>query len=60
MNLFTYLRNVRAEMKHVVFPDVRTAVSHTVLVIIIGAIVAVIVALFDLIFTRGVETLIIN
>ena len=60
MSFITYLRNVRAELKHVVFPNVQTAIAHTALVIVIGAIVAAIVALFDAGFTRVVELLIVN
>lgn len=60
MNLISYLRQVRAEIKHVVFPDVSTAVAHTVLVIVFGALVAVFIALLDAGFTKGVESLIIN
>lgn len=60
MKFLTYLSQVRAEMKHVVWPDVRTALAHTVLVILIGALVAVIVALLDAGFTHGVESFILN
>lgn len=47
-------------MKHVVFPDVSTAIAHTALVIVFGALVAVFIALLDAGFTKGVESLIIN
>ncbi|MBP6860297.1 MAG: preprotein translocase subunit SecE [Candidatus Pacebacteria bacterium] len=60
MKFLTYLSQVRAEMKHVVWPDTRTAIAHTVLVIVIGALVAVIIALLDAGFTYGVETFILG
>lgn len=60
MNLISYLRQVRAEMKHVVFPDVSTAIAHTILVIAFGALVAVCIALLDAGFTKGVESLIVS
>lgn len=60
MNLISYFRQVRAEMKHVVFPDVSTAVAHTALIIVFGALVAIFISLLDAGFTRGVEFLIIN
>jgi preprotein translocase SecE subunit len=55
MNLFTYLRNVRAELEHVVWPDYRTAVAHTFILIGIAAVVAVFVGLLDYAFTHLVN-----
>ncbi len=60
MKFFTYLSQVRAELKHVVWPDFQTALAHTILVILIGALVALIVSLLDVLFTYGVETFILN
>lgn len=60
MNLIAYLKSVRAEMKHIVYPDARTAAAHTALVIAVGAVVAVVVSLMDAGFTKGVESFIVN
>lgn len=53
-----YLKNVRAELKHVVWPNSRVAAGHVVLIIIISALVAAIISVFDLGFTSGVEKVI--
>ena len=55
MNLFTYLRNVRAEMAHVVWPDARTAFAHTLIIIGIAAVVAVFIGVLDYAFTHLVN-----
>jgi preprotein translocase SecE subunit len=47
----TYLKNVRAEMAHVVWPDRRQALIHTVLIILISALVALLIAGLDYVFT---------
>ncbi len=60
MNLITYLRHVQAEMKHVVWPDTRTAIAHTLLLIGIGAFVALFLGALDYGFTRLVSWLIIR
>lgn len=52
----TYLKNVRAEMAHVVWPGQRTAIAHVVLVIVISAVTAVLIAGLDIVF-REVLTL---
>lgn len=56
--LFTYLRNVRAELAHVTWPSTRQAVAHTLVVIGISAVTAILVGLLDYIFTSGVSKLI--
>ena len=55
MNPITYLKHVRAELTHVVWPDTRTAVAHTLLLIGIGALVAVFIGLLDYGLTRLVS-----
>jgi preprotein translocase SecE subunit len=56
--MFTYLKQVRAELVHVVWPDTRTAVAHTLLLIGIGAFTAAFLALLDFGFTHVVSWLI--
>jgi preprotein translocase subunit SecE len=51
---FTYLKNVRAELGHVVWPSRKTALSHTVLVVLLSALVALVIALLDYILTGAV------
>jgi preprotein translocase subunit SecE len=54
----TYLKNVRAELKHVVWPSPRTAVLHTALIILISAVVALYVGGLDYVFTGVVNRLV--
>lgn len=54
----TYLKNVRAELGHVVWPNNRVAAGHVVLIILVSALVAAIIAALDLGFTLGVERII--
>ncbi|HRH55881.1 MAG TPA: preprotein translocase subunit SecE [Candidatus Paceibacterota bacterium] len=57
-SLFTYLRNVRGELAHVVWPDRKQAMIHTLLIILISAIVAVYLAGLDYVFAGVVDRLI--
>jgi len=57
-SFFTYLKNVRAELEHVVWPKPRTAVGHTILILVISAVTAAFLALLDYLFTSAVGTLI--
>jgi len=60
MNLLSYLKHVRAEMKHVVWPDASISASHTVILIVIGAFTAVYLGLLDYVFTKGVAMVLSN
>jgi preprotein translocase subunit SecE len=53
--LTTYLQNVRAEMTHVVWPTPRLAVTYTVIIIVVSAIVALLIAGLDYGFTSVVN-----
>lgn len=55
---FTYLKNVRAEMAHVVWPDRRQAVMHTILIIVISAVLALLISGLDYVFTGIVSRLV--
>ena len=57
-SLITYLKNVRAEMKHVVWPPRNQAIVHTILIILISAGVALAIAGLDYVFTGVVNRLI--
>ncbi|OYV84251.1 MAG: preprotein translocase subunit SecE [Parcubacteria group bacterium 21-54-25] len=56
--LFTYLRNVRAELAHVTWPSTRQAIAHTLIVIGISIVTALLVGLLDYVFTSGVGRLV--
>jgi preprotein translocase SecE subunit len=53
-NFFSYLKNVRAEMTHVVWPNTRVAIGHVVLIVLISAFTALFVAGLDYAFTKAV------
>ncbi len=56
--LLTYLKNVRAEMAHVVWPDRKQAGLHTLLIILISAALGIFIALLDYGFTTLISRLI--
>lgn len=59
MSSFTsYLKNVRAELKHVVWPSPKMAAMHTLLIILISAFVAVFIGVLDYALTSLVGTVI--
>ncbi|HEY0010959.1 MAG TPA: preprotein translocase subunit SecE [Candidatus Paceibacterota bacterium] len=54
MNAFvTYLKNVRAELTHVVWPPQRQALTHVALIVLITILTALFIAALDYVFTRG-------
>ncbi len=52
---FAYLKHVREEFTHVVWPSNRTALAHTLIVILIGIMIALLVSLLDYMFGLGVS-----
>lgn len=54
---FTYLKHVREEFTHIVWPSSRTAVAHTLVVIIIAVAIALLVGLLDFVFSSVVSQL---
>ncbi len=54
-SLITYLKNVRAEMDHVVWPRPRTALVHVALIVVISIIAALLISGLDYIFTQAIE-----
>jgi len=57
-SFFNYLKNVRAEMVHVVWPDPKQAVWHTILIVLISAVLALAIAGLDYVFTGVVSKLV--
>lgn len=51
----TYLKHVREEFVHIVWPTNRTAIAHTLVVIIIAISIALLVGLLDYVFSFGVS-----
>jgi preprotein translocase SecE subunit len=56
--LVTYLRNVRGELAHVAWPTPRTAIGHTLVVVLIAVIVALLVGGLDYLFTTAVSSVV--
>lgn len=56
--LITYLKHVREEFTHIVWPTRRKAISHTLVVIFIAAVIALFVSLLDYVFGLGVNRII--
>ncbi len=59
-SLISYLKNVRGELAHVVWPNRRQAILHTILVIVISTIVALAITGLDYVFTGVVDRLILG
>lgn len=55
---FTYLKHVREEFAHIVWPSNRTATGHALVVVFIAAVIALAVALLDYVFGLGVNRII--
>ena len=58
MSPFTYLKNVRAEFAHIVWPSNRKAIAHTLVVIGIAVTIALLVGLLDFMFSTAVSRII--
>jgi preprotein translocase SecE subunit len=54
-SLVTYLKNVRTELEHVVWPRPRTAVIHVVLIVLVSIITALIITGLDYTFAGVIE-----
>jgi len=52
-----YLKEIKAELKHVVWPSKKQTIQYTVIVIVLSIIIAYFLGLFDFIFLKGLETL---
>ena len=57
-SLVTYLKNVRAELSHVVWPTKRQSLTHVVLIVLISVVTAIFIAILDHFLTKGVGLLI--
>jgi preprotein translocase SecE subunit len=56
MNSFiNYIKDTVAEMKHVSWPTNKQTIVYTVLVVVISAIAALYIGIFDFVFQRGLD-----
>ncbi|MBI3572524.1 preprotein translocase subunit SecE [Candidatus Kaiserbacteria bacterium] len=58
MQLTTYLKHVREEFHHIVWPTNRTAIAHTLVVILIALLVALFIGVLDYLLRTGVSVII--
>ena len=58
--LISYLKHVREEFAHIVWPTRQTAIAHTLVVIFIAAAIALLVGLLDYGFASVVNHIIIG
>lgn len=57
-SFISYLKHVRAEMTHVVWPSQRQAMGHVILIILISVFTALFIAALDYGFTNGLRVFI--
>lgn len=56
--LTDYLKHVRIELQHVAWPSTRTAIAHTLVVMLLSASIGLFVGLLDYVFSGAVSRLI--
>ena len=60
MSLGSYLKETRAEMKHVSWPTRRQVIAYTSVVIVVSLVTAFFLGLFDFIFSFMLDTFILR
>lgn len=60
MNVASYIKETKAEMKHVSWPTRRQVVVYTAIVIAVSLMTALLLGLFDFIFSRSLGALIVS
>lgn len=54
-SLINYLKDTRAELRHVTWPTGRQALVYTVLIIVVSVAVSLLLGLFDFLFTKALD-----
>ncbi|MFA6897956.1 MAG: preprotein translocase subunit SecE [Candidatus Paceibacterota bacterium] len=60
MGFLNYIKETRGEMKHVAWPTRKQAITFMIVVIAISALVAILLGVFDFIFSSGLARLLIR
>lgn len=60
MSLLTYIKDTRAEMKHTTWPTKSQAINYTILVIGISVVTALVLGVFDFLFSSGIQKIILK
>jgi len=55
LKLSEYLKETKAELKHVIWPNRRQTIYYTLIVIILSLLIAYFLGVFDFIFLQGLE-----
>lgn len=58
MKFINYLRDTRAELRHVTWPTKSEAINFTIIVIVISIVTGVFLGLLDFLFAKGIARLI--
>lgn len=60
MKLVEYIKDTKAEMKHVTWPTKKQAINYTFLVIGVSVVLAIVLAFADKMFALGLQKIILN
>jgi preprotein translocase SecE subunit len=60
MALIDYLKETKAEMKHVSWPTQAQVLNYTLVVLALGALTGVFLGFFDFLFSTGLKDLILK
>ena len=55
---FTYLKHVREEFDHIVWPTNHKAIAHTLVVVFIAVVITALIGVLDAVFNLGVNRII--
>jgi preprotein translocase subunit SecE len=58
MKITEYLKETKTELKHVIWPSRKQTFYYTLIVVVLSALTAYFLGVFDFIFSRGLEGLI--
>ena len=58
MKITEYLKETKTELKHVIWPSRKQTFYFTLIVVVLSALTAYFLGVFDFIFSRGLERLI--
>ena len=56
--LVTYIKHVREELGHVEWPSRQEAIGHTLMIILVSALVALLVGVLDYVFGQAVSSVV--
>lgn len=60
MGFINYIKETKGEMKHVSWPTRKQAITFTIIVVALSALVAIFLGIFDFIFSSGLAQLLVR